>query len=131
MKTRLQLESLPPSVNHIYRSARSKTTGQVTVYRSAEYNTWANSVGHSVNRQMAGQARWDDRVYVTVAFRRRANADLDNRLKALGDLLQAHSVITNDKLIDGWNVYWSDALPKGVAVEISITAADPFGLEAA
>jgi Holliday junction resolvase RusA-like endonuclease len=126
MKTRLKLESLPPSVNHIYRHTRRGT------FRTEAYNTWANAVGYSVNRQMAKQQRWSQPVYITAALRRpRTNCDLDNRLKGLADLLQAHGVIANDKLIYGWNVYWSDALPAGTAAEISITAADPFGLEAA
>jgi Holliday junction resolvase RusA-like endonuclease len=102
MKTRLRLEHLPPSVNHTYRSGRSRTSGKVTVYRTQEYNTWANAMGYSVNRQMAGQKRFDGPVYIVVAMRRpRANADLDNRLKPLADLLQAHGVISNDKLIHG------------------------------
>jgi Holliday junction resolvase RusA-like endonuclease len=132
MKTRLQIEALPPSVNHIYRSARSKTTGKVQVYRSQEYLTWQNAVGWSVKAQMARQPKWISPVYLTVAMRRpRSNADLDNRLKPLADMLQSLGVIENDKLIHGWNAYWTDALPSGVAAEISITAADPFGLEAA
>lgn len=126
MKTRLQIEAMPPSVNHIYRHTKNGT------FRTAEYNTWANAVGYAVNRQMAGQKKWTEPVYITIAMRRpRSNADIDNRLKGVGDLLQAHGVITNDKLIHGWNAYWSDTLPKGVAAEISITAADPFGLESA
>lgn len=125
-KTRLQLEHLPPSVNHIYRSAKSRATGALKVYRTQEYNTWANAMGYAINRQMAGQARFDGPVYIVVAMRRpRANADLDNRLKPLADLLQGLGVITNDKLIHGWNAYWSNDLPAGIAAEISITAADP------
>lgn len=119
-KTRLQLESLPPSVNHIYRHTKRGT------FRTQEYNVWANAVGYSVNRQMAGQAKWDEPVYITAALRRpRSNADLDNRLKGLGDLLQSHGVIANDKLIDGWNVWWSRSLPEGIAAEITITPSDP------
>jgi len=131
MKTRLQLESLPPSVNHIYRSARSRKTGEIGVYKTKDYLTWANAVGHAVNRQMAGQARFDGPVHVTVAMRRPSpNADIDNRLKGLGDLLQKHRIIVNDKLIHGWNAYWSEMLPDGIAAEISITAADPVTVQA-
>lgn len=120
MKTRLQLEALPPSVNHIYRHTRRGT------FRTEAYNTWANAVGYSLNRQMAGQPKWDESVYITAALRRpRSNADLDNRLKGLGDLLQAYGVIANDKHIHGWNAFWSEDLPEGVAAEISITSASP------
>lgn len=126
MKTRLKLEALPPSVNHIYRHTKKGT------FRTEAYNVWANGEGYSVNRQMAGQKKWTEPVFVTVAMRRpRSNADLDNRLKPLADLLQSMGVIENDKLIHGWNAYWSENLKPGIAAEISITAADPFGLEAA
>lgn len=129
MKTRIQLSHLPPSVNHIYRHTRKGT------FKTEAYNTWANAVGYDISRQMARgkQPRWSQPVYVTLAMRRPVNgtADIDNRLKGIGDLLQSHGIVANDKLIHGWNAYWSDALPSGVAAEISITAADPFGLEAA
>lgn len=126
MKTRLHLSHLPPSVNHIYRHTRKGT------FRTEAYNAWANGEGHSINRQMEKQPRWSEPVYITAALRRpRTNHDLDNKLKALADLLQAHGIVKNDSLIHGWNAFWSWTLPAGVAAEISITAADPFGLEAA
>ena len=95
------------------------------------YVGWAAAVGHQVNRQMEGQPKWTGPVYVTVAMRcPRANSDIDNRLKGLGDLLQAHGVIANDKHIHGWNAFWSDTLPEGIAAEISITPTS-MGKEAA
>lgn len=33
-------------------------------------------------------------------------------------------------MIEGWNVYWSSSLPDGIAAEIAISDADPFGLAA-
>ena len=125
MKTRLQLSHLPPSVNHIYRHTRKGT------FKTTAYVGWAAAVGHQVNRQMEGQPKWTGPVYVTVAMRcPRANSDIDNRLKGLGDLLQAHGVIANDKHIHGWNAFWSDTLPEGIAAEISITPTS-MGKEAA
>jgi Holliday junction resolvase RusA-like endonuclease len=121
MKTRLQLFHLPPSVNHIYRHTKKGT------FRTEAYNVWANGEGYSVNRQMAGQPRWTEPVYITAALRRpRSNNDLDNRLKGLADLLQELRVIKNDSLIHGWNTFWSEDLPEGISVEISITSADPL-----
>ena len=122
MKTRLQLAHLPPSVNHIYRHTRRGT------FRTEAYRAWANAEGWTLCRQIANQPKWATPVYITAALRRpRANADLDNRLKGIGDLLQELGVIANDKLISGWNVFWSSDLPKEVAAEISITAADMAG----
>src|SRR5690242_18445728 len=109
MKTRLKIEALPPSVNHIYRHTRKGT------FRTQEYNTWANAMGWSIKAQMRGQPKWNEPVFVTAALRRpRANADLDNRLKGLADLLEDLGVISNDKLINGWNVFWSKSLPTGI-----------------
>jgi Holliday junction resolvase RusA-like endonuclease len=119
MKTRLQLFHLPPSVNHIYRHTKKGT------FRTEAYNVWANGEGYSVNRQMAGQPRWVKPVFVRAAMRRpKGGSDLDNRLKGIGDLLQALGVISNDRLIHGWTVFWSEDLPEGVSAEITIIPAE-------
>ena len=124
MKTRLTLCHLPPSVNHAYAHSRNG------VRKSDAYRTWANGEGHLINRQMAGQHRFEGPVYITLAMKRpRSNADLDNRIKPIGDLLQAHGAISNDKHVMGWNVFWTASLPAGVSAEISIVEAD--ALEAA
>jgi Holliday junction resolvase RusA-like endonuclease len=123
MKTRVTLSMLPPSVNHAFIR---RQTGQVI--RTDAYRTWCNGEGYQLNRQLAEQHRFDGPVFITMAMRRpRSNADLDNRLKPIGDLLQKSGAISNDKLIMGWNVYWSNTLPDGVAAEISIVAADDVG----
>jgi Holliday junction resolvase RusA-like endonuclease len=120
MKTRLTLACLPPSVNHAFMRRK---TGQVI--RTDAYRTWANGEGYQINRQLAAQHRFQGPVFVTMAMKRpRSNADLDNRIKPVGDLLQKSGVIANDKDIMGWNVFWSRDLPDGVAAEISIVEAD-------
>lgn len=125
MKTRIQLCHLPPSVNHAFIRRKN---GQVI--RTDAYRTWVNGEGHLINRQLAGQHRFEGPVYITLAMKRpRSNADLDNRIKPIGDLLQKCGAISNDKEIMGWNVFWSADLPEGVAAEISIVQAD--ALEAA
>jgi Holliday junction resolvase RusA-like endonuclease len=124
MKTRLHLAHLPPSINHAYSHTRKG------VRRSDSYMTWINGETHFLKRQMAGQTRFQGPVYVTLAMKRpRSNADIDNRLKPIGDMLQRLEIIANDKLIMGWNAFWSADLPEGVAAEISIVEAD--GLEKA
>ena len=130
-KTRIQLEFLPPSVNHIWRHTRR--FGKPVTYRTEQYQTWLNSVGYSVNRQTSNQPKWHDPIYITIAMRRpRSNADIDNRIKPCLDLLQYVEVIKDDKLVEGVNAYWSKDLPDGIAAEIIITpAASPFAREAA
>lgn len=119
-KTRLTLAHLPPSVNAIWRFTK---TGKM--YRTTEYQTWANSEGWSVKAQIANQHRFTGPVYVTLAMRRRRSTqDGDNYQKATFDLLEAVGAIDNDKNIMGCNWYWSADLPEGVAAEIVITQAD-------
>lgn len=127
MKTIIQLSQVPPSLNSIWRvNTKPKSGKKASMYKVQRYNTWANAAGWEMNTHNINKHRWNIPVYVTVAMRRpNANSDLDNRLKCLGDLLEAHGILENDKLIHGWNAYWSDSLPEGVAVEIAITSADP------
>lgn len=119
MKTRLFLTHLPPSVNHAYARTRNG------VRKSDAYMAWSNGEGYRLNRMMAGQHRFTGLVYVTMAMRRPvSNADLDNRIKPTGDILQAIGAIDNDRNIMGWNVWWTNDLPPGTAAEIVIVAAD-------
>ncbi len=123
MKTRIHLAHLPPSVNAIWRFTRGGK-----MYRTREYQTWANSEGWNVQSQMVGQHRFTGPVYVTLAMRRRRkNMDGDNFQKGIFDLLESLEVIANDKDIMGCNWFWSADLPEGVAAEISIVQADALG----
>lgn len=119
LKTRLTLAQLPPSVNHIYRHTRNG------VRRTEAYLTWANGEGYTVNRQLAGQHKFVGPVYITLAMRRpRSNADIDNRIKGILDLMQSSGAIDNDKNVLGVNAYWTVNLAPGIAAEISIVQAD-------
>ena len=120
MKTRLTLAHLPPSVNAIWRFTKAGK-----MYRTKEYQTWANSEGWTVNAQMRGQHCFIGPVFLTIAMRRpNVRSDLDNRLKGVVDLMQSLEVIANDKDVMGINAYWSSHLPEGVAAEITIVQAD-------
>jgi Holliday junction resolvase RusA-like endonuclease len=120
LKTRLTLQQLPPSVNAIWRFTKGGK-----MYRTSEYQTWANSEAWTVSAQLRGQHKFDGPVYLTIAMKRpRANSDLDNRLKATIDLLQTLGAIANDKDVHGINAYWTADLPAGVAAEITIVEAD-------
>ena len=131
MKTRLQFEFLPPSVNAIWRYTRKN--GQPRAYRTKEYNTWVNSVGNSINRQAAGQPKWAEPIYITIAMRRpRMDVDVDNKIKGFLDLAESLGIISNDKLVEGVNAYWSRDLPDGIAAELVISsAASPLARKAA
>ena len=119
MKAIYTLSHLPPSVNHIWR-----TTKAGKVYRTADYVTWMNGEGWNLKSQLPSQPKFKGPVYIQIAMKRpRSNADIDNRLKGIGDLLQSVGAIENDKLIHGWNAFWS--LDTGDnAAEISIRSAE-------
>ena len=124
-KTRLTLNALPPSVNAIWRFTKGGK-----MYRTQDYNTWANGEGWNVKAQLVGQHKFTGPVYLTLAMRRRRkNMDGDNFCKGIFDLLQHVGAIDNDKNVMGCNWFWSVDLPAGVAAEISIVQAD--ALEAA
>ena len=124
-KTRLTLESLPPSANAIWRHTRGGKT-----YRTAEYMTFLRCEEWGLVPQLKTQHKFVGPVFITIAMKRpRSNADLDNRAKAALDLLQHVQAIDNDKHVMGLNLYWSRDLPEGVAAEITIVQAD--ALEAA
>lgn len=120
MKARVNLAHLPPSVNAIWRH---KKNGQT--YRTSAYMTWQNGEGWNVKAQLPGQPKFTGPVYITCAMKRpNKRSDIDNRLKGIGDLLQAVGLIDDDKNIFGWNAFWTVDLPKGIAAQISITQAD-------
>jgi Holliday junction resolvase RusA-like endonuclease len=122
MKTKLRLDALPPSVNHLYRHTKGGKT-----YRTAEYMTFLRGEEWNLMPQLMKQHRFAGPVFVTVAMRRpRANADLDNRAKGILDLLQHINAIDDDKHVMGLNLFWTVDLPAGVAAEITIVEADAF-----
>jgi Holliday junction resolvase RusA-like endonuclease len=117
-KAKYILDHLPPSVNHLWRFTKAGK-----MYRTADYMTWLNGEGWNVKSQLPSQPKFTGPVYIQCAMKRpRSNADIDNRLKGIGDLLQSVGAIDNDKNIHGWNAFWSDDIKKGSA-EISIVAA--------
>lgn len=125
MKTRLTLESLPPSANAIWRHTR-----EGKLYRTSAYMTFLRCGEWGLVPQLKTQHKFVGPVFITIAMKRpRPNADLDNRAKGILDLLQHVAAIDNDKNVMGLNLYWSADLPAGVAAEITITQAD--ALEAA
>lgn len=120
MKTKLRLDALPPSVNHLYRHTKGGK-----VYRTSDYMTWLNGEGWNLKAQLTGQHKFSGPVYLTLAMRRpRANSDIDNRQKGIFDLLQHVGAIDNDKNIMGVNAFWTADLPPDVAAEITIVEAD-------
>lgn len=108
---------MPPSVNRIWRRG---TNGNM--HRSAEYRDWLGHAGWVLRSQRP--RRVAGRVVILVAIERvDKRADIDNRVKALFDLLQQEKIIRDDKLIVGFAASWAPAA-SGLARLLIIPAAD-------
>ena len=99
MKIALNLP-LPPSTNRIWRSGKSKS-GKVVVYRDKKYLAWQKAAGWSLAEQKISlfvpkPINKPYRMTLEVA----ARGDVDNRIKAIGDLLQSMGVVVNDSLCE-------------------------------
>lgn len=84
----------PPSVNSLWRTARGR------MYRSTRYTTWLQRAGDAVSgvwrsNPISGPVSVEIRVYGDSQRR----WDLDNRCKAVLDLLQDQGVIEDDEQV--------------------------------
>ena len=94
---RLKIEGLPrpPSVNRIWRIAQDRETGRSRQIASAGLKTWKDSCGWLTPASRL--CRFDGPVIVTALVEPpRGRADIDNRLKAVLDLLRDKGVIADD-----------------------------------
>jgi Holliday junction resolvase RusA-like endonuclease len=91
----------PPSVNAMFRNVPGK--GRV---RTKLYDDWRGHAGWRLKLQNPEPVRGDVVILVGVE---RANgaADVDNRIKALFDLLVEHGVIEDDSKVVGFAAAWS------------------------
>lgn len=125
MSATIRLNHVPPSTNGLY--ANVPKVGRVKTDR---YRTWLQAAGWDMKRHH--NVRFSEPVFLTIVIGKlRANADVSNRVKAVEDLLVTHKTIPGDSVqwVRGVNVYLAQKPFDGV--EVTITAADPFGLEAA
>lgn len=93
----------PPSVNEMFRNVPGK--GRV---KTAAYVDWRGHAGWVLRSQKPG--RIEGQVLAVVSVERgSASADIDNRIKAIFDLLVKHRVILDDSHIVGFCAAWAPA----------------------
>ena len=94
----IEIAGLPPSVNSMYRTGRNGNR-----YKKAEISEWQEEVSGEIRRAWSSERPYMGEVAVRVMFTVKGNRrwDLDNRLKALLDCLQAGGAIKDDAQIFG------------------------------
>lgn len=86
---RLELP-IPPSANRLWRSIGRR------VIISPEYAAWKRRAG--VELMAARPAQIPGHYALALVLPKKMRGDIDNRVKPVSDLMQAHGVITNDNL---------------------------------
>lgn len=91
----------PPSVNEMFRNVRGR--GRV---KTAAYNDWLGHAGWVLRSQSPD--RVGGRVVLVISVERASkSADIDNRVKAILDLLVTHGVIEDDRNVVGFAAAWA------------------------
>lgn len=119
----------PPSVNGLFANGKPGKTGR---FKTPAYKAWIAEAGWRIREQMLS----DDcnpvkgRVVIMIGVERKSLvSDLDNRAKALLDILVLQRVIEDDRYVTGLVMAW---MPQGHRREprarIMILPADPLTL---
>lgn len=111
---------LPPSANHLF----ANVAGQGRV-KSREYRAWIVETGYVLN--LAAVAKKIDGPFRVRLQAGRPNRlrDLDNLIKPILDLLQAHGAIRNDRDCQKIEAEWVEGVT-GVYVSVHETVAVPL-----
>lgn len=91
----LELEGLPPTVNHMYKNSNGRR------FKTKECRDYQGEISTEL-KFLWGKPPYKGRVALNVKLitANRRRWDLDNRLKALQDCLQLAGVIKDDSQID-------------------------------
>lgn len=113
----IHLDSLPPSVNRIWRVSNG------THHLSNEYGSWKAAAVWQVRGQCKEPVEGPFAISITMK-RQRRNQDLDNRLKALLDTLQAGGAFTDDRYAQSITLQWAPDLTSGPMVFVRVMATE-------
>ena len=101
----------PPSVNKLFKSLMPRGGKPGGRAKTKDYKDWLAEAGWMVREQMVDAV--PGRVIVTISVERESLlADIDNRCKAILDLLVACKVIEDDRWVVGLAACWA---PRGNA----------------
>lgn len=119
----------PPSVNELFANGKPGKTGR---FKTPKYKNWLSEAGWMIREQMLSEdnAPIMGRVVVILGVERLSLAsDIDNRAKAVLDLLVAQKVIEDDRYVTGMVLAW---MPQGnhriPQARVMIRPAEPLTL---
>ena len=106
---------LPPpiSTNAIWRSF--VRGGRATTIKSAAYRKWMADAGAMLEAQRPGCV--EGAYKLSLALPCKCRIDLDNSVKAYSDLLEAHQVVANDRLMQRLEVWRGEETETVVWIE--------------
>jgi len=92
----LELDGLPPTVNHMYINARGRK------FRSKDCVAYQDYVVNEISRSRTSEWPFSGRMVLSIEFTAsdRRRWDIDNRVKALQDCLARAGIIKDDTQID-------------------------------
>lgn len=103
---------MPPSVNELFRNKRGR--GRV---KTRVYEDWQGHAGWYLRSQSPLPVH--GHVVIALSVERSSSvADIDNRVKALFDLLCTHKVIDDDRYVVGFCIAWAPPAAKMARVMI-------------
>jgi Holliday junction resolvase RusA-like endonuclease len=110
----------PPSVNKMYADGPSRRV------KSAAYKDWLLEAGWRLRAQNPKPHK--GQVLMVIGAERHSEAaDIDNRVKALFDLLVAHEVIADDRHVTGFAIAWLP--PSNGLVHVAIMDVQPITIQ--
>lgn len=93
----------PLSTNNLFLNVKGGGRSRI---KSQRYRAWLTEAGLLLNLQRPGRVEGNYELRITVSSKCRL--DIDNSVKCVSDLLQAHGVVTNDRMCRSLKVKFGD-----------------------
>lgn len=111
----LELEGLPPTVNHLYRSYRNRR------YKTVAGRKYQKQVTEILSRKWKARLPCEEPLELRITFTtdNRRKWDIDNRVKALQDCLSMAKIIKDDRQVEILHVERKYGVKNATYIEVS------------